>query len=399
MTHPATQIPTEDEIVQRATTMIPALRATAAACDAAGRIPEQNIQMFQEAGFFRILQPKQFGGYEMNPQTFYRVLHEVASGCPSSGWGLMVLGIHNWEIALLDVQAAHDIWGQDNNVRASSSYAPFGKAVKVEGGYRVQGRWGFSSACDHATWVLLGAMVPTGEDTPPDYRVFLIPRPDYEVVEGTWNVFGLSGTGSKAVQVQDAFVPAYRSHSLIEHFMNLGGDAGLKTFTNPIYRVPFGGAFHNGVASVIAGMGQGMVDVFCEQLQARKDNWQQQQLSLNPAVQRRVQIASMKVRSAKALIRDFAQEVTGYVTRGETIPMHKRAQYVADAASAGELVSEASVLLLRGTGGKGVMTDNPIQLFFRNIQAGCNHVCMDLDKLGVNAGGTLLGLPNQLPVS
>ena len=393
-----TAIPTEEEIIQRASAMVPRLRASAAACDGAGRIPEENIQMFQEAGFFRILQPKLFGGYEMNPQTFYRVLHEIASGCPSSGWGLMVLGIHNWEVALLDAQAAQDMWGKDDTVRASSSYAPFGKAAKVDGGYLVQGRWAFSSACDHATWVLLGAMVPTGEDTPPDYRVFLIPRPDYEVIENTWNVFGLSGTGSKAVQVKEAFVPAYRSHSLIEHFTDLGSDAGLKTFTNPLYRIPFGGAFHNGVASVIAGMGQGMVEVFCEQLQVRKDNWQQQ-LNLNPAVQRRVQIADMKVRSAKALIRDFTQEVSGYVARGETIPMLKRARYVADAASAGELVSEASVLLLRGTGGKGVMNDNLIQLFFRNIQAGCNHVCMDLDKTGVNAGGTLLGLPNQLPVS
>ena len=396
---PAATIPSEDEIVRRASAMIPTLRARAAACEAAGRIPDETIQAFQDAGFFRMLQPRLFGGYEMNPLAFYRVLQEVASGCPSSGWGLMVLGVHNWEIALLDPQAARDMWGKDDTVRASSSYAPFGKAEAVEGGHRVSGRWQFSSACDHATWVLLGALVPRGEGLPPDYRVFLIPRPDYRVVDDTWDVFGLEGTGSKEVQVDGAFVPAYRSHSLIEHFVNHGQDVGLKTFTNPIYKLSFGVAFHSGVASVIAGMAKGMVEVYGEQMQVRKDNWQGQQLHANPAVQRRIQSADMKVRSAQGLIRDVVEGALGYIERGEPVPLDKRAQFVGYAASVGELASEASVLLLRGTGGKGVMRSNPVQRYFRNIQAGCNHVCMDLDKLGVNAGGTLLGLPNQVPVT
>ena len=393
------QIPTEEEIIQRASAMVPKLRQGAAACDVAGRIPDENIKLFQDAGFFRILQPKMFGGYEMSPLTFYRVLQEVASGCPSSAWGLMVLGVHNWEIALLDPQAARDMWGKDDTVRASSSYAPFGKAVKVEGGYRVDGCWPFSSASDHATWVLLGAMVATGEGTPPDYRVFLIPRPDYKVVDGTWNVFGLEGTGSKDVQVDDVFVPGYRSHSLSEHFVAHGNDIGLKTFTSPIYRVSFGVAFHNGVASVLAGMAKGMLEVFTEQLQVRKDNWMGQQLSLNPAAQRRAQLAQTKVNCAQGLIRDVVEGAMSYISKGEPVPMNKRAQYVASAAAVGELASEVSVLLLRGTGGKGILKNNPIQLYFRNIQAGCNHICMDLDRLGTNAGGTLLGLPNQVPAS
>lgn len=396
---PTVKTPTEEEIVRRATAMIPTLRARATACESAGRISDETILDFQEAGFFRMLQPKAFGGYEMNPLTFYRVLQDVASGCPSSGWGLMVLGVHNWEIALLDPQASRDMWSHDDTVRASSSYAPFGTAEAVEGGHRVSGRWHFSSACDHATWVLLGAYVSLGEDQPPDYRVFLIPRPDYKVVEGTWDVFGLEGTGSKDIQVDGAFVPAYRSHSLIEHFNNHGHDIGLKTFTSPIYKVSFGVAFHCGVASVIAGMAKGMVEVFSEQMQVRKDNWQGQQLNGNPAVQRRIQSAEMKVRAASGLIRDAVEGALGYIQRGEPIPLDKRAQYVGYAASVGELASEVSVLLLRGTGGKGVMRSNPVQRYFRNIQAGCNHVCMDLDKHGVNAGGTLLGLPNQVLVT
>ncbi len=395
----AAAIPTDEEIVARATALFPTLRARAFACEAAGRVSDETIADFQQAGFFRILQPKAFGGYEMSPLTFYRVLQEVAAACPSSGWVLMVLGIHNWEVALLDPQAARDLWTANNEVRISSSYAPFGGGQKVEGGYNVKGRWKFSSGCDHATWVFLGGFVPTGEGTPPDFRVFLIPRGDYEIIDGTWDVFGLSGTGSKDVEVKGCFVPDYRSHSFIEHFIAHGSDPGLKTFTSPYYRIPFGVAFHNGVASVIAGMAKGMVNAYREQLQVRRDNITGQPLSVNPAAQRRVQLADAKARQASNLIRSVVEGCESYLLNGEPIPLDKRAQYVGDAATVGELCSEASVLLFRGAGGKAIYNDNILSLFFRNIQAGANHVCMDLDKLGTNAGGTLLGLPNQHPIT
>lgn len=388
----------EEEIVCRARALVPLLRDTSAACESAGKVSQENIELMQEAGLFRILQPKMYGGYEMSPLTFYRVLQEIGSGCPASGWVLMVLGIHNWEMALLDPQAAADVWGADTSVRASSSYAPFGRAEKVEGGYRISGQWPFSSGCDHATWVLLGALVHT-EGQAPDFRVFLVPHPEYQVLEGTWDVYGLEGTGSKTIEVESAFVPDYRSHSLSSHFSHLGDDIGLQTFTSPIYRMSWGMAFHCGVASAVIGMAKGMVEVFREQMQLRRDNFQGKALSVNPAVQRRVQQADLKVRCAQGLIRDVVEDAFSYINRNEPIPMEKRAQYVADAANAGELASEASVLLIRASGGKGIMKSNPLQRYFRNIQAGCNHICMDLDKLGVNAGGTLLGAPNQVPTS
>ncbi len=392
-------VPSAETIIARATAMIPTLRSRMRQCESAGRVPDETIAEFEAAGFFRILQPKAFGGYEMSPLIYYRVLQEVASGCPSSGWVLMVLGIHNWEVALLDPRAANDLWSKDTAVRISSSYAPFGGGVKVDGGYQVKGRWKFSSGCDHAAWVFVGGMVPTGEGMPPDFRVFLIPRGDYEIVDDTWDVCGLEGTGSKDVDVKGCFVPAYRSHSLIEHFMALGSDVGLKTFTSPYYRISFGICFNNGVAAVIAGMAKGMVEIFGEQMKARRDTIAQQPLSANPAAQRRLQMADSRARQARDLIRGVVEGCESYILRGETIPSDKRAQYVADAETVGELCAEASVLLFRGAGGKAIYNDNPIGRYFRNIQAGCNHLAMDLDKHAVNAGGTLLGLPNQQPIT
>lgn len=391
-------IPTDEELIARATAMIPALRRRQADCEALGRVPDETIADFQTAGFFRVLQPKLFGGYEKSPLTFYRILQEVAAGCPSSGWVLMVLGVHNWEVALLDPRAGRELWAKDDAVRISSSYAPLGKAERVEGGYRLSGHWRFSSGCDHASWVFLGAYVPTGPDSPPDYRVFLVPRPEYSVIDGTWDVCGLGGTGSKDIEVPGCFVPEHRSHSLVAHYLALGEDIGLKTHKSPYYRLSFGVTFHNGVASVLAGMIKGMVEVFREQVQVRRDSWQGQPLAAMPGARRRVQIADVKARAAADLIRDAVEACEHYLLKGETLPLDRRAQWVADAATVGEWASEASLLLFRGAGGKAVYKDNLLQRYFRDIQAGCNHVCMDLDKIGVNAGGTLLGLPNQSPM-
>lgn len=396
-----THIPSEVEIIQRAKDMVPALRATAAAIEAAGVVSEANVAMMTEAGFFRVLKPKAFGGYEMNPHTLYQVIQTVASGCPSTGWVLMVLSIHNWEIALLDPSVAGEVWKEDPDILISSSYAPFGKTRRVDGGFMLSGAWPFSSGCNHAQWAQLGALAHDENGGDPELIVHLISRQDYDIIEDSWDVCGLAGTGSKTLKLKgEVFIPDIRTHSLTQHFLDHGAhEVGLKTFTNPIYQIPFGVAFHNAVASAVIGMAKGMLEVFQEQMMIRTDTLSGAPVVTKPALQRRAQIADMKIRSGQNLIRNVVEDAMSYLNKGEKIPMDQRARFVADAASVGELASEASVLLFRGTGGRGVMNSSPVQRYFRDIQGGCNHICMDLDTLGINAGGTLLGNPNQVVIS
>ena len=129
-----TAIPDGDELVSRARAMIPALRARADEVEEARRVPDDIIQMFREAGFFRILQPKSHGGWEMNPIVFMRVLGELGRGCCSSAWNMMILGVHNWEFGIMDPRAADDVWGVNDETVIASSYAPTGELTRVEGG-------------------------------------------------------------------------------------------------------------------------------------------------------------------------------------------------------------------------------------------------------------------------
>ncbi len=226
------------QLRQRARELVPVLRERAEQAAQMGRLPEETIADFHEAGFFRILQPARWQGLELEPKDFFEVQMILAEGCMSSAWVLGVVAIHNWQLALFDDRAAQDVWGQDTSVLISSSYMPVGKVERVEGGFRLSGRWGFSSGSKHCQWAFLGAMVPPAEPGgAPDYRTFLVPRADYQIIDN-WNVMGLEATGSHDVLVEDAFVPEYRTHRAVDGFMQ--DSPGNAVNTSPLYRLPFG---------------------------------------------------------------------------------------------------------------------------------------------------------------
>ena len=198
------------EVIESVRELLPALRDRAQETEDGRVVPADSVKALEETGFFRLLQPASFGGLEADPVTFYTAVRLIASACGSTGWVASVLGVHPWHVGLFPAQAQQEVWGSDPATRISSSYAPTGTAVAVEGGHRVSGRWSFSSGCDHASWVLLGQIVTDAAGQPTDFRTFLLPRADY-VIEDVWDTVGLRGTGSNDIVVAEAFVPAHRS--------------------------------------------------------------------------------------------------------------------------------------------------------------------------------------------
>ncbi|WP_235015245.1 acyl-CoA dehydrogenase family protein [Oceanicoccus sp. KOV_DT_Chl] len=209
--------PRAEELIQKAKELQPVLRERAAQCKADKRVPDETVKDFQKAGFFKILQSEEYGGYSMDPQVFYSVVLELAKACMSSAWIFSVIGVHNWQLNLFDKQASKDVWGSDPATLISSSYAPMGGVTPVEGGFKLTGRWSFSSGCEHCDWVFVGAVVPTEEEpwNMLNYRTFLLPKEDYEIFQN-WDVVGLEGTGSHDIVVMDKFVPEHRTHKMLE---------------------------------------------------------------------------------------------------------------------------------------------------------------------------------------
>ncbi|WP_066255265.1 acyl-CoA dehydrogenase family protein [Neobacillus drentensis] len=375
---------TAEELVQRAHDMIPWLKERAEETENARKVSVDTIEKFRKAGFFKITQPARWGGYEMDLAVFCRVLMEIGRGCPSSAWNLAVLGVHNWEMGLLP-EAAEDIWNQNSNALIGSAYAPVGKATKVDGGWILSGQWPTSSGCDHTQWTIVGAYVVSEDESKPDHRAFLIPKSEYTILDN-WYVFGLKGTGSKSVVIDNVFVPDHRSHSII--------DQPWSDRPN-LYQLHQTFVFFACISSGVIGFAQGAIDHFMEHMKTRttirKTNTGGNKASQSPYVKDRLGNAVLNVRSARARLLQAVREATAYVNRGERVPEGEYVHFVLDTASVGQECVDAVQLLQRALGARGVYSSSPIQRILRDTLAAACHGTQNSDDTAGTLGGYLLG--------
>jgi len=380
------------DLVDRAAALVPVLRERADACEAGNKVPQETIRDFQEAGFFKILQPRRHGGYEMDIETFYAVQMKLAEGCMSSAWVLGVVAVHNWQLALFDAKAQDDVWGKDNATLISSSYMPRAQVTPVEGGYRISGRWGFSSGVDHCDWAFLGGLVKDPETGEPDFWTFLVPRDDFKALP-IWNTIGLGGTGSHDVTVEDAYVPAYRTHRSKDGFA--ATNPGAKVNPGALYRLPFGQVFVRAVSSSSIGALQGALDCFIEKGARRRSANSGASASVDPDVQMviaetRVAIDEMKT----MLFRNFAH-LTEKARAGEQADLETRLHY---RFQSGQISGRCCALIARifaASGAEAIYRGNPIARAFCDIHAGRAHVANNPGVVGRNFGSVLLGAPNN----
>jgi len=380
-------------LIARARALVPVLAERAARADAERRLPPESIADFRDAGFFRILQPKRWGGYELHPRVFYQVQMTLAQGCASSGWVFGVMGVHNWQLALFDPRAADDVWRNDDAVLISSSYMPKGQVKRVTGGFQFSGRWSFSSGVDHAVWVFLGAIVMPEGDQPgsPDFRTFLVPRADFEVVD-TWHVMGFKGTGSKDVVVKDAFVPEYRTHSVRDGFS--GTSPGLATNTAALYKLPFGQVFVRAVSAASIGGLQGALDAFRDYGRTRISANDFSATAQDPSAQLAASSAAAAIDEMKLELFQSFDAMMATLERGEQLEIKDRIHYRYQSARAADRCVEQVSKLFRSAGASAIFSGNPILRFFLDIHAARAHFANNADRFGRNYGGVLLGLQN-----
>lgn len=379
------QIPSEAELLQRARDLIPMLLEKATSVEKNRMVSKETIQAFVDAGFFKILQPAAFGGWEMNPSVFYKVLMELGRGCCSSAWNMMILGIHQWEFGSMPEQACLDVWGADDRTIIASSYPPFGKVEEVEGGYRISGTWKTSSGCDHGQWAFLGGLRKDADGKVIDRLSMLVSADDYEIIDD-WHTFGLAGTGSKSLLVKDAFVPYHRAHSLIKYEYSERGNH---------YLYPFNQVFFGAVSSLIVGMAQGGVDEYIRQMSVRTNTTDGNSAALSPYVKDRLGNAVVRVRTARARLLQMMAESTEIVERRELVPTFERVHYMLDIARVGRECEEAVMLLFKATSARGIYLDNPLQRILRDVIAAANHITQNADDTAGMLGAYLLG--QQLP--
>ena len=387
MKQPAANIPGSEELIARARALVPMLRERAVLGDENRRLPQETIADLQAAGLFRVLQPKRYGGYEMSPKVFYDIVMILAEGDMSVGWVYSVVAVHAWQMALFDDRAAQEVWGEDSNVRISSSYMPTGRAKPVEGGFLFSGRWGYSSGCDHCDWVFLGGLVEPVEGQPVDARTWLIPRKDYEIVD-TWHTAGLKGTGSKDIVIKDAFVPEYRTHKMIDGFTC--NSPGNQMNTAALYRMPFGQVFSRAVSTASIGALRGMVDSFVETAKTRV-NVVGAKTSDDSVAQLAIAEAINTIDELTLVLKRNFEALEGYAERGEVPPIEERVKYRFQASYPPERVAELASRLFKAAGGAAVYTRNPYGRFLADINVCRQHAANQFQMFGTNWAKVQLG--------
>jgi len=381
------------KLIADAHALVPSLRERQTETAQLGKLPAATISAMQDSGFFRIMQPKRFGGFELDPHIFFEVQQILAEGCMSTAWVLGVVSIHNWQMGMYDIQAQEDIWSEDDSVLISSSYMPVGKVTHVEGGYMLSGHWGFSSGSKHCQWAFLGGMVPPkNEGEAPDYRTFLVPMSDYSIVDN-WNVSGLEGTGSNDIIIKEAvFVPEYRTHRAIDGFS--GKSPGCAINTNPSFTLPFGQIFTRAVACSSIGALQGVVESYIVVNKNRVGLNDGNRVALDPNTQMALAEAVAVISECRATLKEDLDYFVYHANSGGELDINERIRRRFNASLISKKCADSVNTLFVACGAQGIFKDHPLNRAWLDINAGRTHVANNPFKYGRNLGGTLMGQEN-----
>ncbi len=377
-------------LVDAATALADDLAAATAEGDELRRLPDRVWQLLDEHGFLRALQPARWGGGEVTMLEFLDGVMQVSRANPSAGWVAGVIGVHPWQLALFAEEAQAEMWGDDPATMHSSSYNPTGHAERVDGGYRVWGRWSFSSGCHHCRGVNLGAVVrgAPGPGGAPDFRSFLL-HPGQFRYEDNWFVAGLKGTGSRDVVVEETFVPEHRTQSHGDYA--LGSPLpGQERNDGPLYRLPWSVVFNMALASSVLGATQGFVDLWVAENADRRLGGGRR-FGDDPLAQRRLADAVWVLDAAVARMRTDAVELWERAEARDTPTMTERGRYRWHLNRGCELVGTAVVDLFHAASGRTIFLDHPLQRRFQDIQGGLGHAFLVPDPVARSVGGGLLG--------
>ncbi|MBV9194998.1 MAG: acyl-CoA dehydrogenase family protein [Solirubrobacterales bacterium] len=354
------------------------------------RIPEENLRALEEAGLTRVVNPERFGGYPgIDYDTFFEVGQRIAAGCGSTGWCYSVAMVHNWHVGLAPEKMQEEYYASPL-VWSSSAFNPSrAKAEPADGGWTVSGRWDFSSGVDHAEWAFLGAVVPV--QPTPDYRLLMIPRSDFEIVDD-WFASGLEGTGSKSIVIDEpVFVPAHRYLPMHDTETS----EARRVHNRATYGLPIGAFLPTTLVTPVVGMAQGMLDSFEDRMITRVTAFGGQEMKGLVNIQLRLAESAADLDAARELLRRDLRELIEKAARGEQLTVGDRVRLRRDHAYGSMVATRVAQRLFDASGGHALFRSSPLQRFHRDINAGSHQVVLGWDEQAESYGRHRLGLePN-----
>lgn len=377
---------TRDELLQRASELVPVLAGRALETEKLRRIPDETVDDLKRLGLLRIGNPGRYGGYGLDYDVVLEVGAELGRGDGSVAWCYTVWSSHQWLLGLYPERAQEEYFGSSPDVLASSAFNPArGKVGKADGGWMVSGRWDFSSGSDNAQWAVLAGF--TDEQGP---GLFLVPRSDYEI-EDTWFVSGLCGTGSNDVVItQPTFVPEHRFLSY--QAMGTVQTPGKDLHERATYRLPAYSVLPFTLAVPLLGIAQGAIDYFEKRTREGVTAFTQAKMATLVPLQVALAEATAEVDCARLLMRHDLRELVDRGARGEQLSLEDRLRFRRDHAYISKLSVQAVNRLFEVSGGRALYLESPLQRALRDVQAGSKQVALIWNTYAEQFGRVRLGL-------
>jgi alkylation response protein AidB-like acyl-CoA dehydrogenase len=376
-------------IEERIAGLTPRIRAAAERIEQGRRLPGDLVAALAEAGAFRLCVPQSLGGLEVDVATLLRVIEAVAIADGSAGWCVMIGATTGVVSAYLEPTIAHQVYADPLAV-TGGVFAPQGRAVAAEGGYRVSGRWSFASGCQHCAWLMGGCVVLEDgkprirRDGQPETRMFLFPAAEARIHD-TWAVAGLCGTGSHDIEIHDAVVPGERS-------VALGFDR--PHHEGALYRFPVFGLLAIGIAAVAIGIARDAIGELTRLALAKKPTSSSRRLADRGTVQAEIARAEADVRAAAAFLFDAVGRASeearsGAISTASRVGLRLAASHATQA-------SAMSVRRMYETGGgTSVYATSRLQRHFRDVHVATQHLMVAPSSWEL-AGRVLLGLDSDI---
>jgi 3-hydroxy-9,10-secoandrosta-1,3,5(10)-triene-9,17-dione monooxygenase len=387
---------TPEQLVERARQLVPYLRERAADIERAGSIPPDVDDAMQAAGLYRVLQPRRTGGYEFDLGTFVDAMLEAFRGDGSAGWVACFTAAHVLWVTALDESAQREVFGVDGDVRTVVPAAPTGVAVPVDGGYRVTGRWDYSSGFAVSNWFMSLAIVEAAPSNgPPEIIVFATPSSSMSA-EDNWRVLGLQGSGSVSVSAQDVFVPANYCYSFVD--MLFGFQApGYGSHDNPFFRAPVVPILWLQLAVAMVGMTRGLLDVFIDETSRKSAPFppfgpllddKKVQLALGDALANH----GVAMAALRQLVANHAARVRA-VDRGETIHWQDvQADHLIVTKLARLCVGAADGLFQVAGSSMPIKVESAFRRFYVDLKVASTHRALSFERASENSAMMAFGL-------
>ena len=367
-----------DEAIERARALIPFLRKHAAANDKATHLVPEVVNALHENGLWRYIQPKVWGGMELDFVSYFDIPEMLGRGDAATGWVVANLASHHRGLALWPKQAQDEIWGANPDVLIASGIAFMqGTGRKVDGGIELSGKWGFSSGVNHSEWEQLACVVKDADCKPIDWVMCQVPRSQFTVIDD-WQTLGMRGTGSRTVTCDKVFVPAHRALSM--HVANPAHEyPGLKIHTNATFKVPTPSLGGHCIAGCMVGNATNMLEQTTDLVKQRSTSYTGAKMRDFQSVQLRVGMAGAKIDAVRVWLRNDCLEAHGIYRTGGKLDMETKLRYKRNCAMGMKLLTEAVDSLFEMLGANGIYDSSEMQRLYRDQHAALGHFSFSAD--------------------